>query len=520
MAKGAFKNNKFRGYYEGKDLHSYTSNMKSVLDYNNTNTVEERIEKVNELLSLGKYGSEDEFWMEVWDAGICKSGLNTSDGLWSETNVCEMLTTLGTYILAKAPKDKGEKIITYDDYKLFKRMIEEKEKINPACDNDGDGLMVYKKKDNYKLAPKYESNLFDSNVTLEINGVKITTESALKDKIIDFKLEGSYTITYKKNYNNKEYKKDVTLNILDCKNFKSNDILYNFPIKELNYNSELIFDIEDELYIPKIKDTVYGEKLENEIKNRIGYLNKCKVINKDSDLNKYEHIRGYYELLRLFNSMTCSNSNVYRTISDKIRKDYCKYLNDGKFKDCKNKITDSKLYSTCKNNLPLLKDDMLMYKESKERPIVFKCPLKDSGNEIDWSYLDMFDPKHVKALLQVRRDIDICEDALIDLEDLMNNIELDEELEEILTLWKMDKTVVYIADRMEVDEKTIRRKIDKIVNKIITEYEKQYSEEYYYMSVVKGEYKKCSKCGEIKLTKYFDKNGSKGYKSMCKECRK
>lgn len=507
MAKGVFKNNKFRGYYEERDLFYYTSKMKDVLDYNNTHTVEDRILKVNELLNLDDIGSKDEFWMEVWDAGICKSGLNTSDGLWSETNVCNTLETLGTYLLAKAPKDETEKITIYDDYKLFKRMISEKEKINPVCDSDGDELMVYKKKDNYKLAPKYESNLFDTSVSMDLNG-------------IDFKNEGSYTITYRKNYNGFEYKKDVVVNILNDDKFKSDDVIFKFPMNELDYNSDLIFDIENELYIPKIKNEIFGKHLEKEIKNRIAYLNKCKVIKKDSDLNKYENTRGYYELLRLFNSMTCSNSDVYRTISDKIRKDYCKYLNDGKFKDCTNKITDSKLYSTCKNNLPLLKDDMLMCKESKERPIVFKCPLKDSGNEIDWSYLDMFDPKHVRALLQVRRDIDICEDALIDLEGLINNIELDEELEEILTLWKMDKTQEFIADRVELKQQSIGKKLDKIVNKIISEYEKQFEDKYYYISVVKGVYKKCSKCGEIKLTNRFDKNGSRGYMSMCKKCRK
>lgn len=399
MAKGVFKNNKFRGYYEDRDLFYYTSQMKDVLDYNNTHTVEDRILKVKELLNLDDIGSKDEFWMEVWDAGICKSGLNTSDGLWSETNVCNTLETLGTYLLAKAPKDETEKITIYDDYKLFKRMISEKEKINPVCDSDGDELMVYKKKDNYKLAPK-----------------------------------------------------------------------------------------------PEIEEEV--------------------------DKDKYPELNAYLELKAYFKKLTYNGKDIDKQIeSKKFLKDTVKMINDTK---CKGdwKLTESRMYSIAKNNLPLLTDDMLQVKNSYERNIVFKCPLKDSGNEIDWSYLDMFDPKHVRALLQVRRDIDICEDALIDLEGLINNIELDEELEEILKLWRMDKTVVYIADRMKVTDTTINRKLDKIVNKIIAEYEKQYSEKYYYMSVVKGEYKKCSKCGEIKLTKYFDKNGSKGYKSMCKECRK
>ena len=35
-----------------------------------------------------------------------------------------------------------------------------------------------------------------------------------------------------------------------------------------------------------------------------------------------------------------------------------------------------------------------------------------------------------------------------------------------------------------------------------------------------GILKKCNKCGETKLIQHFDKNGKKGYKPMCKSCRK
>ena len=46
---------------------------------------------------------------------------------------------------------------------------------------------------------------------------------------------------------------------------------------------------------------------------------------------------------------------------------------------------------------------------------------------------------------------------------------------------------------------------------------------WYYLNVEKGKYKKCSRCGEIKLAhnKYFSKNKTSkdGFYSICKECR-
>ena len=47
--------------------------------------------------------------------------------------------------------------------------------------------------------------------------------------------------------------------------------------------------------------------------------------------------------------------------------------------------------------------------------------------------------------------------------------------------------------------------------------------DHYYLEVKKGKYKKCSKCGQIKLIhpKYFSKNKTSkdGYYSICKSCR-
>ena len=63
----------------------------------------------------------------------------------------------------------------------------------------------------------------------------------------------------------------------------------------------------------------------------------------------------------------------------------------------------------------------------------------------------------------------------------------------------------------------------KIPRMIAKETEARYLD-YYYLNVAKGKYKKCSRCGEIKLAhpKFFsiNKDSKDGYYSICKECRR
>ena len=63
---------------------------------------------------------------------------------------------------------------------------------------------------------------------------------------------------------------------------------------------------------------------------------------------------------------------------------------------------------------------------------------------------------------------------------------------------------------------------NKIPNLIASAAEDEYLD-WYYLNIEKGKYKKCSRCGEIKLAhnKYFSKNNTSkdGFYSICKSCR-
>ena len=160
-------------------------------------------------------------------------------------------------------------------------------------------------------------------------------------------------------------------------------------------------------------------------------------------------------------------------------------------------------------------------KLSLERPITFKMPLKDSGYP-EWEELDMFDPNHVMELLKVRKGNDLQDDIsciVMDLENIIKKIEFTEAQSEVLELHRRDKSLVEIADILDISPKTVKGHLTSCVRLIIKEYERQYSD-WYYLNICKGEYKQCSKCGEIKLISEFDKEktGVKGVRGNCKKC--
>ena len=177
--------------------------------------------------------------------------------------------------------------------------------------------------------------------------------------------------------------------------------------------------------------------------------------------------------------------------------------------------------SKIKKILPEIKKDIIEVKKQLQMPIIWKAPLKDNGGA-DYDELDMFDKNVVKVLLQVHKQVDLQDDLsciLVDLDNLINNIKFTERQYEVLELWRNGLTIENISKELLVKENTVSITLDRAIDSIVKQYEKEY-EEWYYLNIRKGTYKQCSRCGEVKLISQFDKNGKKGLKSMCKNCRK
>jgi hypothetical protein len=122
-----------------------------------------------------------------------------------------------------------------------------------------------------------------------------------------------------------------------------------------------------------------------------------------------------------------------------------------------------------------------------------------------WYLMDEFDKVADAALKNYPLYDRICEYKIDGLQNIDIQAKLEEEfgithsLEYISSLWR-NKIPKLIASEAE----------DRLLN-------------WYFLNEMKGKYKKCSRCGEIKLAhnKYFSKNKTSrdGYYSICKCCR-
>lgn len=165
--------------------------------------------------------------------------------------------------------------------------------------------------------------------------------------------------------------------------------------------------------------------------------------------------------------------------------------------------------------------------------------LDENDNPQSDSKLTLINPAHVSFLLcyysQLKQE---CEDdlnsdmhyLLMDLEDLASAA-LEEKYPEMydLLIWKIDG-----CTNEEILE-LMKRKYDKSHNVtyystlwrkkiplLIAEAAKKQFLVWYFTNIEYGSWKKCSKCGEVKLAHnmFFAKNSSKdGWYSQCKDCK-
>ena len=122
-----------------------------------------------------------------------------------------------------------------------------------------------------------------------------------------------------------------------------------------------------------------------------------------------------------------------------------------------------------------------------------------------WYLLEDFDKVSTEAL----KDYPLLERIVLYKVDGLQNVEIQNKLEEEFGI---KHSLEYIS--------SLWRK--KIPNLIASAAEDAFLDNW-YLNVEKGTYKRCSRCGEIKLAhnKYFSKNKTSkdGYYSICKKCR-
>jgi hypothetical protein len=185
---------------------------------------------------------------------------------------------------------------------------------------------------------------------------------------------------------------------------------------------------------------------------------------------------------------------------------------------------DSKRRFFYGNQIGEIKKEQKLCKDMIKRTIYFKQPLSDS-TVIDYEQFDFFDKEHVMALLKINPRTDLTSDLACltqDLNNLLKKCNLNTNELKVLDMWRIeDSTQESIASYLKITQQLVSAMLNRICWKVINQYEKEY-EDWYYLNVVKGKYKKCRCCNEVKLTNKFgkDERNKDSLKSYCRECEK
>lgn len=176
------------------------------------------------------------------------------------------------------------------------------------------------------------------------------------------------------------------------------------------------------------------------------------------------------------------------------------------------------------NQINSLSKDLVDIKDQLKGTIYFKQLLIDS-TEIDYNQFNFFNEDMIRELLRIKPRHDFQDDLACLTYDMQRTIDKcnfsDVELD-ITDMMRSNYDVAEIAKELDCKYQTVQSTINKMIKKIINKYEDTY-EDWYYLNIVKGKYKKCSKCGEIKIAneRHFSpkKDSKDGFHPYCKECR-
>lgn len=169
-----------------------------------------------------------------------------------------------------------------------------------------------------------------------------------------------------------------------------------------------------------------------------------------------------------------------------------------------------------------------------------KIQIDEKGNVINYGLISLFNPTHISILLcnysKIKQQAQghFTSDIFYLMQDLQNIV--DGALKENyplyydLLIYKIDgksnlqiQELLYNTYKITYSVEYLSSLWRKKIPKLIAEYEEKEYLVWYYTNKEKGKWKRCSRCGQIKLAhnKFFSKNNTSkdGWYSICKECR-
>ena len=169
-----------------------------------------------------------------------------------------------------------------------------------------------------------------------------------------------------------------------------------------------------------------------------------------------------------------------------------------------------------------------------------RIEINEKGDIINKGLISLFNPTHVSILLCNYSKIkENCWDnfnsdifyMMKDLEDIVDGaLKENYPLYYDIVIYKIDgkqnvdiQQLLYSTYETTHSIEYISSLWRKKIPKLIADYEEKQYLEWYYTFKEKGKWKRCSRCGQIKLahSKFFSKNNTSkdGWYSICKECR-
>ena len=178
------------------------------------------------------------------------------------------------------------------------------------------------------------------------------------------------------------------------------------------------------------------------------------------------------------------------------------------------------------DNLKNIKDYMISCKLAYTN-IVKINPPKCSTNYNILEKIDYLDSTHIKAMLLLgemkldpSKELDIIAyDINKKIKDMYSFGKLSDRDMYIIEGIRHNISYAKLGKEMNMSADSVGKILNRICDKIVKSFYEDIID-LHFLNESKGKYKKCSRCGEIKLVNQFDKNGKKGLKSMCKNCRK
>ena len=180
---------------------------------------------------------------------------------------------------------------------------------------------------------------------------------------------------------------------------------------------------------------------------------------------------------------------------------------------------------------PEIEYDMVQTKDQLKRTIYFKAIAPTSGGDpedyINIENFDYWDKNLIRLLAQVNNPKTEFGEIYLDkfnksLEKLIINDAISEEDAIILEAYRNDKNMYDLAESMGTTFQNIYKRVTMALNLVQRQMIEDYELDYYYTEIVRGNWKKCSKCGEIypRNEYYWNKQNSKsdGLQPHCKKC--